>query len=98
MPSGLHLPVGALGGTVVFGEGLELQAVERVLPAADVLHRVLSPAAFTEETTGSGEDTRERRGTVCVCVCVLEWYSLCWRGGGEASLSTGNKRHYLSLK
>lgn len=34
----------------MFGEGLELQRVEGVLPAADVLHRVLPPAALAEET------------------------------------------------
>lgn len=31
------------------GEGLELQRVEGVLPAADVLHRVLPPAALAVE-------------------------------------------------
>lgn len=48
--SGLHLAEGAVRRPVVFGEGLELQRVEGVLPAAHVLHSVLSPAAFAEET------------------------------------------------
>lgn len=48
--SRLHLAVGAVGRPVVFGEGLELQRVESVLPAADVLHGVLSAAALAGET------------------------------------------------
>lgn len=36
----------------MFGEGLELQRVEGVLPAADVLHGVLSAAALAGETGG----------------------------------------------
>lgn len=52
--SRLHLAVGAVGRPVVFGEGLELQRVEGVLPGADVLHSVLSAAALAGETGGGG--------------------------------------------
>lgn len=50
------------------GEGFELQRVERVLSASDILHRVLSPAALAEETEDSEkreEETEGGRGSVC---------------------------------
>lgn len=50
--SGFSLAVGAVGGSVVFGEGSELEAVEGVLPTSDVLHCVFSAAALAEEKRG----------------------------------------------
>lgn len=38
----------------MFGEGLELQRVKRVLSASDVLHGVFSSAALAEETGQRG--------------------------------------------
>lgn len=40
----------------MFGEGLELQRVERVLSASDVLHGVFPSAALTEETEEEEEE------------------------------------------
>lgn len=50
----VHFPVGAVRWSVVFGEGLELQRVKRVLSAADVLHGVFSSATLAEETKRGG--------------------------------------------
>lgn len=52
VPSCFHLSEGAVRRSVVFGECFELQRVEGILSATDVLHRVLSPAALAEETGG----------------------------------------------
>lgn len=52
--SGLDLAVGAVRRPVVFGEGLELQRVKRVLSASDVLHSVFSAAALAGETEQGG--------------------------------------------
>lgn len=40
----------------MFGEGLELQRVERVLSASDVLHGVFPSAALAEETEEEEEE------------------------------------------
>lgn len=47
--SRLDIAVGALRRSVVFGEGFELQGVNRVPPDPDVLHGVFSSAALAEE-------------------------------------------------
>lgn len=55
LPSGFHLPVGAIGRPVVFGEGPELERVEGVFSGADILHRVFSPAALAVKRRGEGQ-------------------------------------------
>lgn len=52
--SGLDFTEGAVGRSVVFGEGLELQGVKSVLSASNVLHGIFSPAALAEETEQGG--------------------------------------------
>lgn len=64
--SRLHLAVGAVRWPVVFGEGLELQRVEGILPTADVLHSVLSAAALAGETGGGGGQSQL-------------WLAACWQ-------------------
>lgn len=58
--SGLDLAVGAVRRPVVFGEGLELQRVKRVLSASDVLHSVFSAAALAGETEQGGGGFTDR--------------------------------------
>lgn len=55
-PSGFHLAEGAVRRPVVPGEGLELQRVEGILPAAHILHSVLPAAALAGETRGAQSD------------------------------------------
>lgn len=64
--SGLHLPVGAVGGAVVFGEGLELQRVEGVLSASHVLHGVFTSAALAEEKRSRDEGETNEEVKVAV--------------------------------
>lgn len=55
--SGFNFPVGAIGWSVVFGEGFELQGVKRILSASNILHSVFSSAALTAHTVeGLRED------------------------------------------
>lgn len=42
--SGFHLPVGAVGWPVVFGEGPKLERVKGIFSGADILHSVFSSA------------------------------------------------------
>lgn len=49
----------------MFGEGLELQTVEGILAAADILHCVFPSAAFTvevEERRGGDRREEKRKG------------------------------------
>lgn len=55
-PLGFHLAEGAVRWPVVSGEGLELQRVEGILPAAHILHSVLPAAALAGETRGAQSD------------------------------------------
>ncbi len=40
----------------MFGEGLKLQRVKRILSASNILHSVFSSAALAEETEQGGRD------------------------------------------
>lgn len=54
VPSGFHLPEGAVRWPVVFGEGPELERVKGVFSRANVLHSVFSSAALTVKTKEAG--------------------------------------------
>lgn len=44
---GLHFTISTFWRSILFGEGLQLKWIEGILPAAYILHGVLSPAALT---------------------------------------------------